>query len=227
MNSSRIWLEREMAAFAGGLPAGAVVLDAGAGDQPYRHLFAHCTYESADFEKVDKPYARSTYVCDLAHIPVEDARYDAVVFSQVMEHLPDPAAVLAELARVLRPGGRLFYSGPLFYEEHEQPYDYYRYTQFAVRLLLQRGGFTVVQLRWLEGYLGTCAYQLERMSSHLPRRPADFGGGLTGVAAAVAARAARPLCKLCAKVLYWLDARHRFTQAGYPKNWLALADKPA
>ena len=59
-------------------------------------------YESADFQQVDKEYQPVTYVCDLAEIPVEDNRYDAIVFNQVMEHLPEPETVLRELARVLK-----------------------------------------------------------------------------------------------------------------------------
>ena len=62
------------------------------------------TIAFADFEKVDKEYAQSTYVCDLASIPVEDERFDAVVFNQVLEHLPEPKRVLAELNRVLKKG---------------------------------------------------------------------------------------------------------------------------
>jgi SAM-dependent methyltransferase len=160
LNPSRVWLEREMAEFAGRLPAGALVLDAGAGEQPYRHHFLHCRYEAADFEAVKKRYATSTYVCDLARIPVEDGRFDAVVFSQVMEHLPDPLAVLKELHRVLKPGGVLFYSGPLWFEEHEKPYDFYRYTSFALRHLFEASAFQIEDLRWLEGYLATATKQL-------------------------------------------------------------------
>src|SRR6266404_4247488 len=64
-NSSRyrLWLENKR--FADSIPAGALVLDAGAGDAPYKNLLTHVVYESADFEKVDKVCAKSTYVCDL------------------------------------------------------------------------------------------------------------------------------------------------------------------
>jgi len=76
-NSSRTWLARENERFASTVNGNSVVLDAGAGSQPYRRYFEHCTYEAADFEKVDKEYAKSTYVCDLAAIPVESDRFDA------------------------------------------------------------------------------------------------------------------------------------------------------
>ena len=57
-----------------------MVLDAGAGEQPYAKYFDHCTYESADFEMVDKPYAKSTYVCDLAQIPTADGRFYRILY---------------------------------------------------------------------------------------------------------------------------------------------------
>src|SRR6266478_4475984 len=62
-NSSRyrLWLENKR--FADSIPPGALILDAGAGDAPYKSLVTHAVYESADFEKVDKAYAKSTYVC--------------------------------------------------------------------------------------------------------------------------------------------------------------------
>ncbi len=95
------------------------MLDAGAGEGPYRNHFTHTQYEAADFEQVpDKEYSGNQHVCDLTSIPVEDDRYDLVFLSQVLEHLPQPALVLSEPHRVLKPGGRVWASAPLFYEEH-------------------------------------------------------------------------------------------------------------
>lgn len=227
LNSSRVWLRRENETFAKKVPAGSRVLDAGAGSQPYRDLFAHCTYEAADFEKVDKPYAQSTYVCDLGAIPVEDGRFDAVAFNQVMEHLPEPLRALKELHRVLKPGGRMICTAPLFYEEHEQPYDFYRYTQFGFRHLFESAGFKVERLDWMEGYFGTVAYQLNTAAKYLPVRPSELGGGVVGLLAAPLMLVVRPVFKALAYVLYYMDMRHRVTNRGFPKNYVVIAAKPA
>jgi hydroxylamine reductase (hybrid-cluster protein) len=81
-NIKRHRLHLENAVFAASIPDDALVLDAGSEDAPYKKLFLHDRYESADFELVDKAYAAPTYVCDAQHIPVEDDRFDFIVFNQ-------------------------------------------------------------------------------------------------------------------------------------------------
>ncbi len=51
-------------------------------------------------------------VADVYHLPFASGRFDAVVLSEVAEHLEDLAGAFAELARLLRPGGRLLVSVP-------------------------------------------------------------------------------------------------------------------
>lgn len=225
-NSSRTWLRRANEAFAATVAPGARVLDAGAGDQPYRHLFAHCDYEAADFEQVDKAYARSTYVCDLRAIPVEDARFDAILFNQVMEHLPEPMAVLHELRRVLKPAGTMICTAPLFYEEHEQPYDFFRYTQFAWRTMMKDAGLEIERMEWMEGYLGTVAYQLETASKYLPTRSGPNVPRLAAALAAPVLTASRILFRQLAKFYYFLDEHSKHTDTGFPKNYVVLVRKP-
>jgi SAM-dependent methyltransferase len=210
VNSSRVYLDRFVTAAAGAAPDGGLVLDAGAGNGLYRSHFDRVGYEAADFEAVPgKDYADNHYVCDLAAIPVGDDRYDLVLFSQVLEHLPEPLEVLGELRRVLKPGGQIFASAPLFYEEHEQPYDYYRYTQFGLRRLFDAAGFQDVRIEWLEGYLGTVSYQLDVFARALEgtnrwRRGAPVARRLS----AAAARA---------------DVKKKITNLGHPKNYTIVA----
>jgi SAM-dependent methyltransferase len=157
---------------------------------------------------------------------VESGRFDFVIFNQVMEHLPDPASVLSELHRVLRVGGKMIYTGPLYYEEHEIPYDYYRYTQFGLRYLFEANGFLVERLDWLEGYFGTVAYQLGGMARHLPWRPGDLGAGVV-------------VCMLCPLLLivkafslglsivfHRLEMHLKYRERGYPKNYVVIVSKP-
>lgn len=224
LNSSRIYLERYNRSFARSMKTGTRMLDAGAGDAPYKKLFQHVTYESADFEQVDKPYAKSTYVCDLCErIPVEDGRFDYIVFNQTIEHLREPAKALSELFRVLAPGGRMICTAPLFYEEHEQPFDFFRYTQFAHKHLFTQAGFQVERVEWVEGFFGTCGYMFQVMFRYLP---AKFQGG-----PAIAFLAApfiiliKMLSLFAAAAFYRLDLHWKVTHLGFPKNYVVFAEK--
>jgi SAM-dependent methyltransferase len=170
-------------------------------------------------------YRQPDYVCDLAAIPVEDGRFDHVLLTQVLEHLPEPGRVLAELHRVLAPGGRLWLTAPLFYAEHQTPYDFYRYTQYGMRHVLEAAGFDVVSLEWMEGYLGTLSYQVRVMSKVLPTRPRDYGGGPRGTAVALGARTAKRLGGPAADLLARLDVRFKFVDRGMPKNYQVVARK--
>jgi SAM-dependent methyltransferase len=223
MNPSRVRLDAFAARAGASVLPGARVLDAGAGDCRYRVHFGHVHYESADFLEVDKPYGEVDYICDLADLPMEDERYDLVLFTQVLEHVPRPADVLWELRRVLKRGGALWLTAPLFYREHEQPYDFFRYTQFGLRQLLGECGFIVRELEWLEGYFATLSYQLTVAQRSLPLHPRHYGGGLAGAVAASAARLARPALSAAARGLAHLELRAKYEAAGLCKNYAAVA----
>ena len=223
-NSSRIYLTKYNQDFAADMRPGALMLDAGAGEAPYKSLFQHVIYESADFEQVDKPYAKSTYVCDLCdRIPVDDNRFDYIVFNQTLEHLKEPKRALAELYRVLAPGGKILCTVPLFYEEHEKPFDFFRYTQFAHRYLFAEAGFKVERTERLEGFFGTCGYMLETIFNDLPvfcrKKPRImmlFAPFLLGL---------KISALFAAAVLYRLDLLYKVTDLGFPKNYVTIASK--
>jgi len=225
-NSSRDRLLLEVKSFAATVPAGAFVLDAGAGDAPYKFLFDHANYESADFGKAIKIDSQTTYVCDLKSLPVDDQRYDFVLFNQVMEHLPQPDLVLLELFRVMKPGAKMLYTAPLFFEEHMQPHDFFRYTQYGVRLLFERAGFFLEKLDWMEGFYSTVGYQLNRMSRYLPAWPAEIAPGFLGVLLSPLLIVLRFKFAVLSMFFHWLEMKRKITTRGYPKNYVAIATRP-
>lgn len=225
-NSSRVHLHRFLTRAGRAVQPGELVLDAGSGRAPYRELFAHARYETADFLAVKgKQYTKQDYVCDLARIPVQDARFDHVLLTQVLEHIPEPARVLAELHRVLKAGGALWLTAPLFYVEHEKPYDFFRYTQFGLRHLLEGAGFEIEELEWMEGYLGTLSYQARVLSRSLPASPGDYGGGARGYALALGARLSKRAGRRAAEGLATLDVKYKLVGKGLPKNYQVMARK--
>jgi SAM-dependent methyltransferase len=146
-----------VAGIAGRLPAGARILDVGAGQCRYRRLFAHCDYKAQDFAgytgtaggelKEDWRYGELDYVCDAASIPVADGSFDAVLCTEVLEHVPEPVGVLREIGRILRPGGQAFISAPLGSGLHQQPYHYYGgFTPHFYRKFLPACGLEVLSI---------------------------------------------------------------------------------
>ncbi|GAA4535430.1 hypothetical protein GCM10023161_08950 [Mycobacterium paraffinicum] len=186
------------------------VLDAGAGIAPYRKHFEHVTYETADFGAVDKEYSQLDHICRLEELPMANETYDLVLCTQVLEHIPEPLPVLRELRRVLKPGGQAWVSAPLFYEEHETPYDFWRYTQFAWQRMAAEAGFTVESLEWLEGYYGTISYQLMMASNELPMvwLPLQL------------------VCFVLSLVFGFLDTKFKITTTGMPKNYRCILRRP-
>lgn len=130
------------------IPPDAAVLDLGAGDAPYRELFAHTRYTTSDWTGSLHTGSRGADVIAPADaLPIADGSYDVILCTQVIEHVPDPAAVLAECFRVLVPGGCLALTAPLLWELHEVPHDYYRYTEMGLRHLLASTGFVQLDVQ--------------------------------------------------------------------------------
>jgi SAM-dependent methyltransferase len=221
VSSSRIYLRAFLVRAAASVAPDSLVLDAGAGPgTQYRALFDQHRYESADFS------GDVTYRGDIASLPVEDHRFDLIVSTQMLEHVPNPGAVLRELFRVLRPSAQLWLTAPLFYEEHEQPNDFFRYTRFGLHQLFENAGFCVEEIAELEGYYATLGYQMAVASRSLPRHPRFYGGGLPGLIGSASAIALRPAFTVLSRLYARLDQCTKFTAAGQCINYCVIGTKP-
>ena len=141
------------------------------------------------------------------------------------EHVPDPIAVLREMNRILKKGGRLWLTTPLFFEEHMHPYDFYRYTQHGLSYLATRCGFQPERIAPLEGYSGTLSYQLEFAALNLPVSPSAYGGGLAGIVGAATALFSKPAFLGLSWLFSRLDVRHKYTCVDLCKNHILVARK--
>jgi SAM-dependent methyltransferase len=110
---------------------------------------------------------------DVAHdlnqpLPLDSGRYDTVILSDVLEHIRRPEALLAEVSRILAPGGKLLLNVPFFYWLHEQPHDYFRYSEHALRSFVEQAG---LELRLLENLGGAPEVLADVLGKHLSQVP--------------------------------------------------------
>jgi FkbM family methyltransferase len=154
------------------ISAGARVLDVGAGTAPYRELFAHCDYRTHDFAQYKKyqngaegNYTALDYVSDICQIPVPDASFDIILCTEVLEHVPRPIEALQEMARIVKPGGRLLITAPLGSGMHQVPYHFYGgYTEYWYRKFLAEFGCEIVEVAANHGFFANLAQECCRFA---------------------------------------------------------------
>jgi len=194
------WLTDAAVPFAHGS-----MLDYGCGGKPYEALFrAHIDQYTA----ADVAVAAGTHLDLLIEpgqaLPVADGTFDTVLSTQTLEHVPDPAFYIAEAARVLKPGGRLILTAPMFWRHHEAPYDFTRFTKYGIENLLGQAGFHATRLDACGGIVaGIAQAVLDGM--------ADKG------------RSYPILNRVVNRTAGWLDRKYRDEELAI--LWMALAEK--
>ena len=163
-------IDTAVTAFAAALPESSLVLDAGAGEGAYKDRFPRQRYVGLDLGIGDAGwnYSQLDVIADLASVPFRCCVFDAVVNIVTLEHVREPARVLAELARVLKPGGRLLLVVPHEWEEHQTPHDYFRYTRYGIRFLLETAGFDAIETTPAGGYFRLLSRRLLNGLQFLP-----------------------------------------------------------
>ena len=151
------------------------LIDIGCGTKPYKGLYT--PYVSYSFGVDHLEGSHGLTKVDIAAtayaVPVKDRSFDTILLTAVLEHLEEPAKALVEICRILKPGGTLILSVPLFWHLHEEPRDFYRYTKHGLRYLLKKADLQILELKPLSGFWVTfgieLAYYLRKTTSHFGR----------------------------------------------------------
>ena len=172
-----IFLLYDFAAEAGAsIPAGSLVLDAGAGEGRFKEDFSHTLYFATDSTVGDQAwdYTNLDVLSDLILLPFGSHVFDAVFCSQVLEHVAEPLSVTREISRVIKPGGRLYLTAPQSWPQHQKPNDFFRYTSFGLRHLFNRAGLRTESIKPMGGYFWYLSFQLQNINFWL------FPSGMPG-----------------------------------------------
>lgn len=153
------------------MASGSLVVDLGAGEAELRARAPKgVRYLALDrgIGHAGWDYSSLDVVCDAIGVPLRDGCADMVISKQVLEHLQEPIPALAEMRRILKPGGRLLLSTNQQWPQHQQPHDYFRYTSFGLRYCCKQAGLEVERLVPMGGVFTTALFHATQpLAPHL------------------------------------------------------------
>lgn len=176
------WVEKVLSE----IPSGSRILDAGAGEQQFRKFCSHLNYVSQDFAQYDGKgdsaglqtekwdYEKLDIVSDIMDIPEPDESFDAVMCTEVLEHLPNPLEALKEFSRLLRSNGQLIITAPFCSLTHFAPYHFYTgYNRYFYEYFLPAHGFEIVEIQPNGNFFEYLAQEIHRLPSVADRYTKD------------------------------------------------------
>ena len=125
------------------------LLDVGCGNKPFLYVFKD---KVKGHFGIDLPSTRhiNPEIDAFASgddIPFKDKSFDTILTTSVLEHVKEPQKMFDEMYRVLKKGSYLILTTPCQYGLHEQPYDFFRYTKYSLRMMAEKSGFRVVYIK--------------------------------------------------------------------------------
>jgi ubiquinone/menaquinone biosynthesis C-methylase UbiE len=137
----------------------AKILDAGCGTQRYKKHCNHLEYYGQDFgEYIPKEhteglqmdtweYGKLDYVGNIWEIKEKDNFFDAILCTEVLEHIPYPNETIKEFSRLMKPGAQLILTAPFASLPHFQPYYYYSgFSKEWYMFILEKNGFEIIEI---------------------------------------------------------------------------------
>ena len=155
------------------LPVGNKILDAGAGELRFKPYCDHLQYVAQDFGQYDGTGDTGLHtgsfdnslldiVSDITDIPVDDNSFDAILCTEVLEHVPDAVAALKEFERVIKPGGTLLITAPFASLVHYAPFHFGGYSKYWYEHHLTKLGFEIELLDHNGSWFHFLAQELRR-----------------------------------------------------------------
>ena len=148
------------------IPAGSFLLDAGCGDQLYRQYCDHLNYKAQDLGKFEVDltpamntytekyaYGKIDYVGDIWNIDERDGTFDAILCTEVLEHIAYPIETIKEFSRLLKPGGKLILTAPSNCLRHMDPFYFYSgFSNWWYEQILSEHGFRIDKMDQVGDY---------------------------------------------------------------------------
>lgn len=158
------------------VPRGSKILDAGAGQQQFKFFCSHLKYVSQDFAKYNGQgnnkglqkgawdYGKLDIISDITSIPRPDESFDAILCTEVFEHLPDPLRTLKEFSRLLKKNGYLIITAPFCSLTHFAPYHFYSgFNRYFYKTHLPKFGFKIIEIKTNSNFFGYLAQEIRRI----------------------------------------------------------------
>ena len=121
------------------------ILDYGCGVKPYEYIFSEYANKYTGADVGDNPHAEVKIFPD-KELPFKNEEFDAVLSSQVLEHVEDTEFYLGECYRLLKNNGLLFLSTHGTWQFHSAPIDVQRWTSYGLKRVIEKSGFKVMDL---------------------------------------------------------------------------------
>ena len=136
-----------------------ICVDIGSGHSPYKEMILpyvdkYIAIDKKETHQVMFKSSKEEYLEGDVKKPFNDNSIDCVVFTQVLEHIDEPFRALDEIKRVLKKEGILILSVPFIYQAHAIPYDYFRFSEYALKKIMRKYNFEIIELHY-QGYFGT------------------------------------------------------------------------
>lgn len=158
------------------IPKNSNILDAGAGEQQYKKFCKHLKYTSQDFAEYIPTNVKSGFqmnkwnygkldiISDISKIPVRSKYFDAVMCTEVFEHLPNPILAIKEFSRIIKDGGYLIITAPFCSLTHFAPYYFATgFSKYYYEKNLTENGFKIIEISPNGNYFDYLAQENRRL----------------------------------------------------------------